>query len=334
MSMTDSRALSITHWLEYTLKFNILSFESASSDASFRRYFRVVHDKGQHVVMDAPPEKEDTEPFIRIATLLSHSGVKVPTIYQQNIEEGFLLLEDFGSSCLLDQLNENNALSFYQSAFDNLHTLQTKTSVTTCQLPPYDKALLTDEIALFYDWFLAKYLGVTMPAEIKQSVNELLISSALEQPQVCVHRDFHSRNLMVLDDKSLGVIDFQDAVVGPVTYDLVSLLRDCYIAWPADKVEEWMTLYYQQLVQSGLVTAELNVFKRWFDLMGLQRHLKAIGIFSRLHLRDGKSNYLNDIPLTMGYVSQICQQYPELDALNQFLIENVLPHITLNKEAI
>jgi aminoglycoside/choline kinase family phosphotransferase len=137
---------------------------------------------------------------------------------------------------------------------------------------------------------------------------------------------------MVLDDQSLGVIDFQDAVIGPVTYDLVSLLRDCYIAWPKEKVEQWMTLYYQQLVESGLVTEELSLFKRWFDLMGLQRHLKAIGIFSRLHLRDGKSNYLNDIPLTMNYVSQMCQQYPELKAFNQFLIQQVFPIIALNKE--
>jgi aminoglycoside/choline kinase family phosphotransferase len=332
MSIIDSRALSITHWLEYTLQFKISYFEPASSDASFRRYFRVIHDKGQHIVMDAPPEKEDTEPFIRIATLLSHSGVKVPTIYQKNIKEGYLLLEDFGSRCLLDQLNDTNALPFYQSAFDNLYTLQTKTCVNTCQLPPYDEGLLTDELALFYDWFLAKYLNIKIPEELKTDLNKLLISSALEQPQVCVHRDFHSRNLMVLDDQSLGVIDFQDAVIGPVTYDLVSLLRDCYIAWPKEKVEQWMTLYYQQLVESGLVTEELSLFKRWFDLMGLQRHLKAIGIFSRLHLRDGKSNYLNDIPLTMNYVSQMCQQYPELKAFNQFLIQQVFPIIALNKE--
>lgn len=325
MSITDHRALSILDWLNHTLQLEVTQFEPASSDASFRRYFRVTHKKGQHIVMDAPPEKENTEPFIRIASLFKASNVNVPEIYQQDLTQGFLLLEDFGSRCLLEHLNDNNALDFYQSAFDSLHTLQSKTSITESQLPAYDDALLSQELDLFYDWFLAKHLNLSIPKKIKEDLNIILISSALEQPQVCVHRDFHSRNLMVLDDNSLGIIDFQDAVIGPITYDLVSLLRDCYIAWPEQKTYQWMTLYFQQLSQSSLLFADVETFMRWFDLMGLQRHLKAIGIFSRLHLRDNKSSYLDDIPRTMTYVSQICSQYPELAEFNNFLTQSILP---------
>lgn len=325
MSITDPRALSIIDWLNYTLHLDVTNFEPASSDASFRRYFRVTHPKGQHIVMDAPPEKEDTEPFIRIAALFKASNVNVPEIYYQDLDQGFLLLEDFGSCCLLDQLNDSNALIFYQHAFDSLQTLQTKTSITKSRLPSYDGALFSQELDLFYDWFLEKQLGFPIPEQIKNSLNNILISSALEQPQVCVHRDYHSRNLMVLEDNSLGIIDFQDAVIGPITYDLVSLLRDCYVAWPEQKVYQWMTLYFQQISKTGLLTEDLETFTRWFDLMGLQRHLKAIGIFSRLHLRDNKSSYLNDIPRTMGYVSQICNQYPELAEFNTFLTQSILP---------
>ncbi|MCK5889399.1 MAG: phosphotransferase [Methylococcales bacterium] len=325
MLNTDTRSLSIRHWLTHTLKLDISQFEPASSDASFRRYFRVIHQNGQHIVMDAPPEKEDTAPFIRVAKLFKASQVNVPEIYQQEKEQGFLLLEDFGSQCLLDHLNKENVQPFYQSAFNILHTLQKNTSITNSQLPHYDKALLQRETALFYDWFLQKTLNITLPKDLKSALNDTLVDSALAQPQVCVHRDFHSRNLMVLDDQSLGVIDFQDAVIGPITYDLVSLLRDCYVAWPAEDVYQWVRLFYQQAQQAGLVQKDLKTFKRQFDLMGLQRHLKAIGIFSRLNLRDNKPSYLNDIPRTMAYVSQICQQYPELSAFNHFLTNTVLP---------
>jgi aminoglycoside/choline kinase family phosphotransferase len=272
--------------------------------------------------MDAPPEKENTEPFIRIASLFKASKVNVPEIYQQDLTQGFLLLEDFGSRCLLEHLNNNNALDFYQNAFDSLHTLQTNTSITESRLPFYDEALLSQELDLFYDWFLEKHLNISIPKKIKDNLNKILISSALEQPQVCVHRDFHSRNLMVLDDNSLGIIDFQDAVIGSITYDLVSLLRDCYIAWPEQKVYQWMTLYFQQLSQSGLLSVNLETFTRWFDLMGLQRHLKAIGIFSRLHIRDNKSAYLNDIPRTLNYVIEVCNRYPELESFKDFITNN------------
>ena len=325
MSIADARAKSITHWLSHTLKLEIDYFEVASSDASFRRYFRVFHSNGQQIVMDAPPEKENTEPFIRIAALFKTSGIHVPDIYHQDLTQGFLLIEDFGSSCFLDQLNDENALDLYRSAFNSLFRLQTQTSITNNLLPRYDEALLVRELNIFYHWFLEQYLTITLSETTKDSLNQILISSALEQPQVCVHRDFHSRNLMVLTENSPGIIDFQDAVIGPITYDLVSLLRDCYIAWPDEKVKQWMTLYFQKITDSGLVNTDLDIFTRWFDLMGLQRHLKAIGIFTRLHLRDNKSDYLADIPRTMNYVIQVCKQYPQLAEFSQFLTQSVLP---------
>lgn len=324
MSNDDTRAKSIIHWLTQSLKLDIISFELASSDASFRRYFRATHPNGKYIVMDAPPEKENIEPFIRIAKLFKSLAINVPTIHQQNLEQGFLLLDDFGSSCFLDQLTLDSALNLYTSAFNSLHTLQTKIAPATCQLPIYDDHLLSTELDIFYQWFLKQSLSISIPDNIKNSLNKILIHSALDQPQVCVHRDFHSRNLMVISKNSPGIIDFQDAVIGPITYDLVSLLRDCYITWPEKNVTEWMTIYFQILTDSGLIKTNLVTFTQWFDLMGLQRHLKAIGIFSRLHIRDNKPTYLTDIPRTMNYVSTICNKYPELAEFNQFLTETVL----------
>lgn len=323
--LDDLRSLSLLDWLENDLLLTIDSCEPASSDASFRRYFRVKGAEGQFIVMDAPPEKENIGPFIRVADLLARSGVNVPAIFQQNLADGFLLLEDFGSQCFLDRLDPQSADSLYQSAFDSLFNLQTRTILESCGLPGYDEALLQRELAIFDDWFLKQTLDIQIPDALWETTRALLAASALEQPLVCVHRDFHSRNLMVLNDDSPGVIDFQDAVIGPITYDLVSLLKDCYIAWPGPRVEQWMTGYYQRLLQAELIACNPVQFKRWFDLMGLQRHLKAIGIFSRLHLRDGKSNYLNDIPRTLNYVADVCAAYPELAGFSDFLRRQVLP---------
>lgn len=325
MMPEDLRTLLMFDWLENDLLLTVTACEPASSDASFRRYFRVQTPEQGFIVMDAPPSKENIEPFIRIAQLLRQSQVNVPSIFQQNLSDGFLLLEDFGSQCLLDQLNANTAEVLYHSAFDALFRLQSQTPVQQAGLPHYDKALLQRELAIFDDWFLGQWLDVHIPDAIWGSVRTLLTASALEQPFICVHRDYHSRNLMVLDENSPGVIDFQDAVIGPITYDLVSLLRDCYIAWPAQQVEQWRLAYFDRLRQAQLIDCSAEQFKRWFDLMGLQRHLKAIGIFSRLHLRDGKSTYLDDIPRTLNYVSEVCAAYPELAAFNGFLQEQVLP---------
>ena len=324
-SDTDPRILALSNWLKTQIKLDIQSLEPASSDASFRRYFRVIHSQGSHIIMDAPPDKENTEPFIRIAKLFANANLHVPAIEEINSEQGFLMLEDLGSVCLLDEINPSNADHIYGQALDSLLQLQTQIDISQCGLNHYDRSLLERELGIFSEWFLDKLLGINLPETIKTQLHDLLIASALEQPPVCVHRDFHSRNLMILDSDSPGIIDFQDAVIGPISYDLVSLLRDCYIQWPAQQVEQWAHAYYQRLVSANLVAVEFAQFKRWFDLMGLQRHLKAVGIFARLHLRDGKSNYLADIPRTLSYISNVSKSYPELSAFSQFLESAILP---------
>ena len=325
MTPEHPRTKLMLEWLNDDLALDIHQYGLASSDASFRRYFRIQTEHGSFIVMDAPPEKENIATFIKVAHLLARSTINVPDIFEQNLSRGFLLLEDFGSTCYLDRLTEANARSLYQSALDSLFRQQTQISIENSDLPHYDRALLERELAIFDEWFLDRYLGLAIPGQIRSALHDLLIESALEQPTTCVHRDYHSRNLMVVETDCPGVIDFQDAVIGPVTYDLVSLLRDCYIGWPNSLVERWMTDYWQRLGQAGVVSCDLGRFQRWFDLMGLQRHLKAIGIFSRLHLRDQKSGYLKDIPLTMRYVTDTCSRYPELSEFADFLRHQLPP---------
>lgn len=325
MMIEDLRTIAMLDWLENDLLLMINHCELASSDASFRRYFRVKTPDGTFIIMDAPPEKEQLEPFIRVAALMANAQLHVPVIFQQNLVDGFLLLEDLGSQCVLDIINSQTVDNLYQRAFDSLFNLQTQTNLVNSNLPRYDEALLQRELGIFEEWFLEQNLDIEIPATLWQAVRTVLINSALEQPITCVHRDYHSRNLMVLDDNGLGVIDFQDAVIGPITYDLVSLVRDCYIDWNAEQVEQWMTTYYQRLLAAELISCELAQFKRWFDLMGMQRHLKAIGIFSRLNFRDNKPDYLNDIPRTLNYVITQAAAYPELAEFSTFLNNTVLP---------
>lgn len=325
MMIEDLRAIAMLDWLENDLLLIINHCELASSDASFRRYFRIKTPDGTFIIMDAPPEKEQLEPFIHVATLMANAQLHVPVIFQQNLVDGFLLLEDLGSQCVLDIINSQTVDNLYQRAFDSLFNLQTQANLANSKLPHYDEALLQRELGIFEDWFLGQNLDIEIPAALWQTVRTILINSALEQPITCVHRDYHSRNLMVLDNNGLGVIDFQDAVIGPITYDLVSLVRDCYIDWTAEQVEQWMTAYYQRLLAAELINCELAQFKRWFDLMGMQRHLKAIGIFSRLNFRDNKPDYLNDIPRTLNYVITQAAAYPELAEFSAFLNNTVLP---------
>ena len=279
--------------------------------------------------MDAPPAKEDCRPFVRIAETMAIIGLNVPTVFQHDINNGFLLLTDFGSRCYLDVLNEHNAESMYAEALDALLVLQ-HGDIAGAALPDFDADLLMSEMALFRDWLLDTHLrlSLSLPEQAAlQRCFDYLSASALEQPQVWVHRDYHSRNLMVTGERNPGIIDFQDAVVGPITYDLVSLLRDCYIVWPQSRVAEWVARYYERLRSSELLSAEVELaqFMRWFDLMGIQRHLKAAGIFARLHHRDGKANYLNDIPRTLAYVEQVAPHYPEFDFLYRLIEQRVLP---------
>jgi aminoglycoside/choline kinase family phosphotransferase len=225
----------------------------------------------------------------------------------------------------LDKLTLENASTLYESAFDVLILMQSQASLKCTNLPTYNLALMQRELGIFEEWFLHQSLDIPMPTIIWDSLCNVLICSALEQPQVLVHRDYHSRNLMFLNDNSPGIIDFQDAVIGPITYDLVSLIRDCYISWSPELIEQWRNVYYKRLVSLNLIDVSPEQFKRWFDLMGLQRHLKAIGIFSRLHFRDAKSTYLDDIPRTLNYVLTVCSEYPELSGFLGFMQEHVLP---------
>lgn len=317
------RKQSLQDWLNRCLAGQSFALEPASNDASFRRYFRVFANGDTWIAMDAPPDKEDCVPFVRIARALTAHGVHAPEIVAENLEQGFLLLSDLGSCWYLDALNEFTAEAMYGDAIDTLIRMQTIDS-QDLRLPPYDEALLMREMNLFRDWFLTEFLQVE-PDQSLSPVWQALVESALQQPRVFVHRDYHSRNLMVLEQANPGVIDFQDAVHGPITYDLVSLLRDCYIAWPEQRVREWVKEFHRLLMESGtLDDCPVDQFQCWFDLMGVQRHLKAIGIFARLYLRDGKPGYLKDMPRTLSYIVQLGDRYPEIAPLQTFLKQNAI----------
>jgi len=318
----DQRLEQLKQWVGGQLNGVEFSILPASADASFRRYFRVGYSDGgveqTSVVMDAPPEKEDSTTFIAIAETLRGCGVNAPEVLAVDLEAGFMLLSDLGSIPYLEQLTTKAADTLYGDAMDTLLTMQQKWP-TDHQLPPYDRALLMEEMGLFREWYLGVHRQYSLHEEQDRELEQqfsLLADSALEQPRVAVHRDYHSRNLMVLPIDNPGVIDFQDAVWGPITYDLVSLLRDCYVSWDGAQVEEWALLYFQRLVEQKMVDGvNLEQFMRWFDWMGVQRHLKAIGIFSRLNHRDGKPGYLGDIPRTLNYVAEVTARYKELEPL-------------------
>ena len=295
----------------------------ASSDASFRRYFRVATGEGSLIVMDAPPEQEEIASFCRIARQFHAIGLNVPQILAEDDALGFVLMTDLGTQQYLDVLDDHTVERLYGDALAALVTLQKGTCQKPDFLPPYSRTMLTAEMDLFREWYLPRYLGHQTTASQHALLDrawDVLLDSALEQPQVWVHRDYHSRNLMLTDQNNPGILDFQDAVTGPVTYDLVSLLKDCYIAWPAAQVEAWVIGYHGLALQSGLVQEEdAQRFLRWFQRMGIQRHLKVAGIFTRLYHRDGKDGYLKDIPLTMRYLYQALEKDPELAELHDFL---------------
>ena len=301
----DDRLPDIKRWLE-AQGYRDYRLSPASEDASFRRYLRLEADGESMIVMDAPPELEPCDPFVEVARMLREAGLNAPEVKEWERDRGFLLLSDFGSRDYLSRLNEGSVEALYADALDALLAMQTR--IDPAGLPPYDDALLYREMGLFHDWFLGELLGIELDAlqeEIWQAAMRLLADNSHAQPQVFVHRDYHSRNLMYLEQDNPGILDFQDAVRGPVTYDLVSLLRDCYIAWPTKQVRQFASQYYARAHQAGLVDDDLDQFLGWFDLTGIQRHLKAIGIFSRLKIRDGKSRYLGDIPRTYGYLRRV-----------------------------
>lgn len=320
----DQRLTQLTRWIQQD--WPEAAIEVASADASFRRYFRIINEGKTTVAMDAPPEKEDCTPFIDVTKRLLDAGVHAPKIIRQDLTQGFLLLEDLGSEPYLDSLNNESADKLYKDAMQALIKIQ---QADTKDLPEYDADFLMLEMQYMPEWFLQTHLNINSTAEQQITINQCLsniVSKVIEQPQVFVHRDYHSRNLMIAADSTFGsnpgVIDYQDAMMGPLTYDLFSLLRDCYIKWPNDRVEAWVLDFKQMLEKSGstLDTSD-EQFIEWFDYMGLQRHIKVLGIFARLNHRDGKSNYLNDLPLTLDYMMQVSQKYPDTKPLYDLFIE-------------
>lgn len=320
----DPRLAQLAGWLAGLEAHALLpdTLRPASSDASFRRYFRVdAADGATLIVMDAPPPQEDVRPFVQVAELFGATGVTVPTVLAQDVERGFLLLSDLGNTTYLKQLNADTAHKLYIDAIDALVLLQAQSRPG--KLPVYDRELLHRELMLFPDWYLAKHLNATLDDKQAADLNnvfEVLLANNLAQPQVYVHRDYHSRNLMVLDKGNPGILDFQDAVYGPITFDLVSLLRDAYIQWDEEMVLDWAIRYWERARRAGLpVSHDIDAFYRDFEFMGLQRHLKVLGIFARLYHRDGKDGYLNDIPLVMEYTRKTAYRYKEFAPLVKLL---------------
>ena len=334
----DPRLALLRHWLEEGLGWRGPALAPASADASFRRYFRVTRPDGTFVAMDAPPDKEDVRPYLKVAGMLAETGVNAPRVLARNAQDGFLLLTDLGSVTYLAALADRSlADRLYADAIEALVRFQARGAAHAAELPPYDERLLRTEMSLFPDWLLALHLGVELSAAERRMLEESfdrLVAAALEQPRVFVHRDYHSRNLMVCEDANPGILDFQDAVWGPVTYDLVSLLRDCYVSWPQERVVAWALGFRRRARAAGVDAGEDDAtFLRWFDLMGVQRHLKASGIFARLWHRDGKPGYLPDVPRTLAYVEQACARHAEFVALGELVRERVLPAMQASLEA-
>lgn len=304
------------------LKGAAFTLAPASADASFRRYFRVTADGGTYIVMDAPPDREDCRPFIRIAQLMGDAGLHVPKVLSADLDGGFLLLTDLGTTTYLQALTEDSADALFGDAVGTLVTWQGATRPGV--LPPYDRALLQREMDLFADWYAGRHLGITLSDHQRATlagITALLADSALAQPAVYVHRDFMPRNLMV-SAPNPGVLDFQDAVCGPVTYDLVSLFKDAFISWPEERVLDWTVRYWELAKRANLpVDADFGEFYRAFEWMGLQRHLKVLGIFARIRHRDGKPAYLEDAPRFIAYARAVCGRYAPLAPLARLLDE-------------
>ncbi|OFZ69309.1 MAG: aminoglycoside phosphotransferase [Betaproteobacteria bacterium RBG_16_58_11] len=314
------RVAILQDWLRQVLPGKDFSLAPASSDASFRRYFRVSLSDRTLIAMDAPPAHENCAPFIHVAQLFLAAGVHVPEILAQELQQGFLLLSDLGAETYLDQLNEQNADMLYRAANEALIKIQLASK--PAELPPYDEALLLREMRLFPDWYIAQHLHLTLTpgqSETLEQAFQSILKNVLAQPRVYVHRDYHSRNLM-LSDPNPGVLDFQDAVYGPISYDLVSLYKDAYIAWDEERVVDWAVRYWEKAKCAHLpVAQDFGDFYRDFEWVGVQRHLKVLGIFARLYHRDGKEGYLKDMPLVMHYLRRACDRYRALGPLLQLL---------------
>ena len=345
MLKNDARLSLIRSWLTRDLGWRVGRISVASADASFRRYFRVSRGDVDPaawapradtlIVMDAPPGKEDVAPYLKVSSLLEQAGAHVPHVHASDSKRGFIVMEDLGDIQYLSRLKTGRGVDkLYGEALTTLANIQVRGLRAASALPPYDRAPLERELNLMPEWFLRKHLGLELSPEERALLTvsfEFLINEALLQPQVFVHRDFHSRNLMVLPNDNKGgpgVIDFQDALCGPIGYDLVSLLKDCYISWSRERVERWVRGYRRVLGNLGANVGDSEYqFMRWFDLIGVQRHIKVLGIFARLWHRDGKIGYLADLPLTFEYVRDACRRYPELVEFERWLAWRVEPEL-------
>ncbi|MEQ1773139.1 MAG: phosphotransferase [Burkholderiales bacterium] len=303
-------------------KANTFSLAPASADASFRRYFRITENGKTWIAMDAPPPQEDCRPFVRIAGLMREAGLNVPQVVAQDVERGFLLLSDLGATTFLNGFTADNPDALFSDAIDALITWQRASRPGV--LPPYDAALLRREIDLFPDWYVGKHLQTVFTSaqrETFEGAAKLLMDAALAQQVVYVHRDYMPRNLM-LSTPNPGVLDFQDAVYGPITYDVASLFRDAFVSWPEERELDWVIRYWERAKAAGLpVNADFGAFWRDFEWMGLQRHIKVLGIFARINYRDGKPHYLKDTPRFIAYARRVCARYRELGPLAKLLDE-------------
>lgn len=315
-----TRETQIAAWLNNVLNNQEYTIDPASSDASFRRYFRVVSNNHSYILMDAPPDKEDSKPFIDVANILLKAELNVPKIHEADLKEGFLLLSDLGNKTYLEVLNHQNAASLYKDAYTTIIKMQKYAE--THALKAYDDSRLRDELQLFPDWYLKSHKSYALNDSEKNILNltfDLLIKNIRSHAEVFVHRDFHSRNLMFCNGeqvKNPGILDFQDAVKGSIVYDLVSLFKDAYIVWEEEEVMDWLIRYWELAKKNGLkVQEDFAEFYRDFEWMGVQRHLKVLGIFARLNYRDHKANYLNDLPAVENYLRRACERYRELHPL-------------------
>jgi N-acetylmuramate 1-kinase len=315
------RQQQLAEWLRNQFPNEPFVLAAASADASFRRYFRATFADGStRIVMDAPPQHEDCRPFLHVAKLFEEAGAHVPHVHARDLEQGFLLLSDLGSTTYLQALNADNASGLYNSATNALVKIQLASREN--ELPPYDEPLLRREMNLFPEWYIARHLQLTLnekQSALLESAFKHVIDNNLAQPRVYVHRDYHSRNLMFTEPNP-GILDFQDAVYGPITYDLVSLFKDAYICWEEEQAMDWLIRYWEKARQAGLpVHGDFGEFYRDYEWMGVQRHIKVLGIFARLCHRDGKQGYLKDMPLVMKYLRRACERYGELRPLLKLL---------------
>jgi len=322
MTATHDRAAARLAWARQTLGDATLTLESASADASFRSYWRTRHAGQNWIVMDSPPDREDPRPWLAIGERLAAAGLHVPKVHAQDLDQGFLLIEDLGSRLYLDALDDTSADRLYGDAMNALLAMQTR--VASDDLPPFDHTVLVKGLEVMPEWFLKRHLGHAPSCgewDVLEAAFGVIVRNALAQPRRFVHRDFHSRNLLVTEANNPGIVDFQGALHGPVTYDLASLLRDAYIAWPRERIEGWVESYRLRLRQAGVIGAAIDAprFLRWFDLTGLHRHVRVLGQFYRLWYRDGKPGYLKDVPQVYRYVIEVARRYPELAEFAELL---------------